>query len=90
MVLTDVSQSATVLPVTVYPPDLNTVPFTVSPWHPVHDDVALATVIVGAGGTFPQVCVRTGVPPVHPEGDDVATVLDCVLSDWHAPHALYV
>jgi hypothetical protein len=49
--LTVVSQSAAILPVTVYPPVLNMVPFTVSPWHPVHDDVTLATVTVVTGGT---------------------------------------
>ena len=32
----------------------------------------------------------TGVPPVHPAGDDVATVLVCVLSDRHVPQAEYV
>jgi hypothetical protein len=51
MLLTVVSQLAADLPVTVYPPVLNTVVFTVSPWHPVHDDVTLATVMVGVGGT---------------------------------------
>jgi hypothetical protein len=49
--LIDVNQALAVLPVTVYPPVLNTVPFTVSPWHPVHDDVTLATVTVVTGGT---------------------------------------
>ncbi len=75
MVLTVVSQLAADLPVTVYPPDLNTVVFTVSPWHPVQDEVTLALVIVGAGGTYVQDCDRTGDPPVQPEGDDVSTVL---------------
>jgi hypothetical protein len=51
MLLTVVSQLAAVLPVTVYPPDLNTTPFTVSPWHPVHDEVTFALVIVLVGGT---------------------------------------
>jgi len=33
---------------------------------------------------------RTGVPPVQPAGDDVATVLVWVLLDWHALQALYM
>ena len=37
-----------------------------------------------------QACDRTGVPPVQPAGDDVATVLVCVLLDWQAPQAEYV
>jgi hypothetical protein len=36
ILLTVVSQAAAVLPLTVYPPALNTVVFEVSPWHPVH------------------------------------------------------
>jgi hypothetical protein len=37
-----------------------------------------------------QDCERTGVPPVQPEGDDVATVLVWVLLDWQVPQAEYV
>jgi hypothetical protein len=37
-----------------------------------------------------QDCDRIGVPPVQPAGDDVATVLVWVLSDWQAPQAEYV
>ena len=38
-----------------------------------------------------QDCDRAaGVPPVQPAGDDVATVLVWVLSDWQAPQAEYV
>ena len=37
-----------------------------------------------------QDCVRIGVPPVHPAGDDDVTVLVCVLFDWQAPQAEYV
>jgi hypothetical protein len=33
---------------------------------------------------------RTGVPPVQPAGDDVATVLVWVLLDWQVPQAEYV
>ena len=80
-----VNQLAAVLPVTVYPPDANTTPFTVRPWQPVHDEVTFATVMVG---TYVQDCDRTGDPPVQPAGDDVATVLVCVLLDWQAPQAL--
>ena len=35
-------------------------------------------------------CDRTGAPPVQPEGDDVSTVLVCVLLDWQVPQAEYV
>jgi hypothetical protein len=35
-------------------------------------------------------CERTGVPPVQPVGDDVATVLVWVLLDWQVPQAEYV
>jgi hypothetical protein len=89
MLLTVVSQMAAVLPVTVYPPDLRTVLFDVRPWHPVHDDVTWASVNV-EGGVDVQACARTGVPPVQPPGDDVATVLVWVLLDRQAPHAEYV
>ena len=44
----------------------------------------------GVGGTYVQDCDRTGVPPVQPVGDDVATVLVWVLFDWQAPQAEYV
>ena len=37
-----------------------------------------------------QAWVVTGVPPVQPEGDEVATVRVCVPSAWQAPHAEYV
>ena len=37
-----------------------------------------------------QACERTGVPPVQPAGDDVATVLVWVPSDWQVPQAEYV
>ena len=37
-----------------------------------------------------QDCDTTGVPPVQPAGDDDATVLVCVPSDWHVPQAVYV
>jgi hypothetical protein len=37
-----------------------------------------------------QDCDRTGVPPVQPAGDDDATVLVCVLSDWQAPQPEYM
>ena len=84
-----VSQVAAVLPVTVYPPDLSTVVFTVRPWHEVHDEVTCASVSV-AGGVYVQDCDRTGVPPVQPVGDEVSTVLLCVLLDWQAPQAEYV
>ena len=33
---------------------------------------------------------RTGVPPVQPVGDDVATVLVWVPLDWQAPQAEYM
>jgi len=85
--LTVVSHLLAVLPVTVYPPVLNTVVFTVRPWHPVHDDVTLASVTVDVGV---QDCDRTGVPPVQPAGDDVSTVRVCVLLDWQVPQAEYV
>ena len=85
--LTVVSQVFASLPVTVYPPVLNMVPFTVSPWHPVHDDVTLASVTVDVGV---QDCDTMGVPPVQPAGDDVSTVLVCVLSGKQAPQAEYV
>ena len=49
ILLTELSQLDALLPVTVYPPDLNTVVFTVRPWHPVHDDVTLANVTVDGG-----------------------------------------
>ena len=69
---------------------MNTVLFEVSPWHTVHDEVTLATVtVVTGGGTEVQDWERTGVP-VQPEGDDVATVLACVLLDWQVPQAEYV
>ena len=45
---------------------------------------------VVVGGTYVQLCVVTGLPPVHPDGLDDVTVLDCVLFDWHVPYALYV
>ena len=32
----------------------------------------------------------TGIPPVQPAGDEVATVLVCVLLDWQVPQAEYV
>ena len=73
--MTVVSQLLAVLPLTVYPPLLNTVVFEVSPWHTVHDEVTLATVIVDADV---QDCERIGVPPVQLAGDDVATVRVCV------------
>ena len=73
--LTVDSQLLAVLPVTVYPPDLNTVEFTVRPWHPVQDDVTLARVTVDADV---QDCERIGVPPLQLAGDDVATVRVCV------------
>jgi hypothetical protein len=41
------------LPVTVYPPDLSTVVFTVRPWHPVQDDFTWASVSV-VGGVYVQ------------------------------------
>lgn len=31
-----------------------------------------------------------GVPPVQPCGDVDVVVRDCVLLDWHVPHAEYV
>jgi hypothetical protein len=31
-----------------------------------------------------QLCESTGVPPVQPVGDEVATVRVCVLFDWQA------
>jgi hypothetical protein len=37
-----------------------------------------------------QDCVRSGDPPVHPDGDDDVTVRVCVLFDWQLPHAEYV
>jgi hypothetical protein len=37
-----------------------------------------------------QVCDRTGVPPVQPEGDAVSCVLVWVLLDWQDPQAEYV
>jgi hypothetical protein len=37
-----------------------------------------------------QDCDTTGVPPVQPVGDDVATVLVWVLLDWQVPQAEYV
>ena len=43
-----------------------------------------------SGGTYVQDCVVCGVPPVQLVGDDVNTVLDCVLSGWHASHIEYV
>jgi hypothetical protein len=89
MVLVDVSQSFAILPVTVYPPVLNTVPFTVSPWQPVHDVVTLATVMVVTGGTDAQDCDRIGDPPVQPVGDEVAIVRVCV-PFVHVPQPLYV
>jgi hypothetical protein len=33
--------------------------------------------VAGGGGTYAQDWVRTGLPPVQPAGDDVATVRDC-------------
>jgi hypothetical protein len=74
ILLTVDSQLLAVLPVTVYPPDLKTVVFTVRPWHPVHDEVTLAFVTVDDV----QDCDKAGVPPVQPVGDDVAIVLVCV------------
>ena len=62
-----------VLPETEYPPDLNTVVFTVSPWHCVHVDCTRAIVT----GLLVQVCDSTGDPPVQPVGDCVNTVRDC-------------
>jgi hypothetical protein len=44
----------------------------------------------GVGGTYVQACDRTGVPPVQPDGEDVDTVLVCVLLDWQVPQAEYV
>jgi hypothetical protein len=41
---TVLSHCAEVRPVTVYPPDLNTVVFEVRPWQPVQDDTTLAAV----------------------------------------------
>lgn len=72
--LTVDSQLLEDLLLTVYPPVLNTVVFTVRPWHPVHDDVTFASVTVD-GGTYVQDCCITGVPPVQPVGDDVSVVL---------------
>ena len=43
-----------------------------------------------ADGVYVQLCVVTGLPPVHPDGLDDVTVLDCVLFDWHVPYVLYV
>ena len=37
-----------------------------------------------------QDCDRIGDPPVQPAGEDVATVLVWVPSDWQAPQAEYV
>ncbi len=37
-----------------------------------------------------QAWESTGVPPVQPAGEEVSTVLVCVLFDWQAPQALYV
>ena len=37
-----------------------------------------------------QVCDSTGVPPVHPEGDDVNVVRVCVPLDRQAPQSEYV
>lgn len=48
---------------------------------------AVASVQVGGGGTKVHAWERTGVPPVHPVGDEVATVRVWVLFDWHAPQA---
>jgi hypothetical protein len=87
ILLTHVSQLVAFLPTTVYPPVAITVVFTVRPWHLVHDDFTFASVTVDVGV---QDCDRTGVPPVQPVGDDVATVLVCVPLDWHVPQAVYV
>jgi hypothetical protein len=43
--------------------------------------------VAGAGGVYVQACVVTGVPPVQPDGEDVATVRVCVPFDWQVPHA---
>ena len=86
ILLTVDSQLLAVLPVTVYPPDLKTVVFTVRPWHPVHDEVTLAFVTVDDV----QDCDKAaGVPPVQPVGVDVAIVLVCVPL-VHVPQPEYV
>ena len=33
---------------------------------------------------------RIGLPPVHPSGDEVITVLDWVLFGWHSLQFAYV
>jgi hypothetical protein len=81
------TQEDAVILLTEYPPDLNTVVFTVRPWHWVHVDCTRASVTVDVGV---QDCERTGVPPVQPEGDDAVTVLVCVPLDWQVPQAEYV
>ena len=44
--------------------------------------------MVGGGGVDDvQDWERTGVPPVQPDGDEAATVRDCVPFDWQVPQA---
>jgi len=57
---------------------------------PVPGGIAWQEPHAGAGGTYVQVCDRTGVPPVQPAGDAVSCVLVWVLLDWQAPQAEYV
>ena len=70
----------------VPPPPLPVLPPPVLP-PPVVGGVVAGGVV---GGTYVQLCVVTGLPPVHSDGLDDVTVLDCVLFDWHVPYALYV
>ncbi len=48
--------------------------------------------VAGGGGVYVQACVSTGVPPVQPDGDEVATVRACwpVEGQVLGVHALYV
>ncbi len=73
MLFTVVNQLAADLPVTVYPPDLNTVVFDVRPWHCVHEVVTSVLVTV-FGAVYVHDCDRTGVP-VQPAGLEVSMVL---------------
>jgi hypothetical protein len=90
------------LTVAVIPVDGVPVPLLTGPWQVAHvlmvwlcDDGGrlwqapqLATAVASVqGAVYVQACERTGVPPVQPAGDDVATVRVCVLFDWQAPQA---
>ena len=50
----------------------------------VHDETMFAEV-TGFGAVYVQDWERTGVPPVQPEGEEVATVRVWVPFDWQAP-----